>query len=112
MCESVENHLNQSQSQLILVCRFPDAYHSCYILAGLSSTQYFHDYAVTDGTGEGGTLSSAMHWISSPRPVIADRGGEDLIDEEDKVAAVHPIYVIPWSAVDRCHTYFSQKQSF
>ena len=110
MCESLDNP--PSEFKLILYYSYPDAYHSCYILAGLSSTQYSNSYSVTDRTEGRGTLNSAMQWMSNPKDVNADQGSEHLIDEEDRLEAVHPIYVIPWSAVDRCHSHFSQKQSF
>lgn len=51
--------------------------------------------------------------MSAAKDVIVDRnGGGELIDEEDKLAAVHPVFVIPWGAVNRCHHHFSRKQGF
>ena len=91
---------------------YADAYHSCYVLAGLSSTQYFNNYSSTAGTGEGGTLDSATHWMSATKDVLVNGATGEELDEEDRLAAIHPIYVIPWGAVDRCHDYFSQKNGF
>ena len=37
---------------------------------------------------------------------------EGLIDAEDNLEPLHPIFVIPWSAVERCSKLFSQKTGF
>lgn len=33
-------------------------------------------------------------------------------DEEDSLEAIHPIFVIPWKAVDEMHSYFGAKAGF
>ena len=92
---------------------FPDGYHSCYVLAGLSSTQYFNDCAAASSIFEGGPLDAAMHWMSHAKNQSEDGSGDKkMIDEEDRVAAVHPVFVIPFRAVSECHDYFSRKTGF
>ncbi len=83
------------------------------MLAGLSSLQYFNDYAVTAGTGGGGTLDWATHWMSAAKDLNVDEQGRGpLINYEDLLAAVHPVYVIPFGAADRCHHYFGRREGF
>jgi len=78
-------------------------------LAGLSSTQYYNDYLVTGNTADDNTLEYAMHWAYSENAVLVDgHQSEELINVKDKLAAVHPIYVIPWAAALRCHELFKK----
>lgn len=39
-------------------------------------------------------------------------GGEQIFDEEDRVGATHPVYVIPQHKVDAIQDYFQSKQGF
>ena len=99
--------------KLTPVFRYPDAYHSCYVLAGLSSTQY-HNYFTAD-CGDArivDALDSALQWRSSRISFGGDSDHERLVDAEDKIEALHPIFVIPWSAVDGCSQHFIQKKGF
>lgn len=70
-------------------------------------------------------LSSAQHrWtLGAARPHEADvKGdswsatpymeGEQIFDEEDRVATVHPVYVIPQHKVEDMQNYFSSKHGF
>ena len=44
---------------------------------------------------------------------MIDEGADDEIyDAEDKVNAIHPIFVIPWPAVERTHAHYSSKIGF
>ena len=90
--------------------RYPDAYHSCYVLAGLSSTQY-HNY-FTGVHGDARTVDSALQWASSAVSFGEESGKERLVDAEDQIEALHPIFVIPWAAVDQCSQFFVQKRGF
>jgi protein farnesyltransferase subunit beta len=38
--------------------------------------------------------------------------GEQIFDEEDRVATVHPVYVIPQHKVEDMQSYFSSKHGF
>lgn len=85
---------------------YPDAYHSCYVLAGLSSTKYYN-YFTSDSSPE-----SALGWTSSPISPEDESGNEALVGAEKELEPLHPIFVIPWAAVDRCSQLFSQRTGF
>lgn len=38
--------------------------------------------------------------------------GEQIFDEEDRVATVHPVYVIPKHKVEEIQNYFASKHGF
>lgn len=38
--------------------------------------------------------------------------GEQIFDEEDRVATMHPVYVIPQHKVDEIRRYFGEKAGF
>ena len=92
--------------------RYPDAYHSCYVLAGLSSTQYYNYF--TGDSSDAGTvdsLGSALRWASSA--IFSNKSGnEGLDDAEDRLEPLHPIFVIPWAAVEGCSKLFREKTGF
>ncbi|KAL2040809.1 hypothetical protein N7G274_006267 [Stereocaulon virgatum] len=91
----------------------PDAYHTCYTLAGLSATQHYSCYSGTRNAEAGYPLNSAFHWDSSKKGPQRDMNkGEDFGDARTMLGSLHPIYVIPWGAVERCHGLFSQKTRF
>ena len=93
--------------------RYPDAYHSCYVLAGLSSTQYYNYF--TGDSDEAKTvdsLDSALRWSSLAISPGHESGTGRPVDAENQVEPLHPIFVIPWAAVDRCFQHFSQKTGF
>lgn len=90
--------------------RWPDGYHSCYTLAGLSSAQHYK-YWRSGGDGDAfSALESAFGWAFTSQP--PDDGSEQIDDTEDRVISIHPIYVIPWTAVERSHSWFSAKVGF
>ena len=100
-------------AKLTQLCRYADAYHSCYVLAGLSSTQYYHCFTgESDDAWTIDSLDSAVRWTSSV--ISSDEGSdnEGLVDAEDYLEPLHPIFVIPWAAVERCAKLFSQKTGF
>ncbi|KAI9660824.1 MAG: CAAX farnesyltransferase (FTase) subunit beta [Trizodia sp. TS-e1964] len=97
-----------------------DAYHSCYVLAGLSSAQHEHIYSDTDFAhfegcdGNSATtapLSAAFRWTSIAR---AYQGGrrQQVFDDEDRVRKVHPIYVVPEGCAERARRWSDGKAGF
>ncbi|KAM0561224.1 hypothetical protein ACHAPJ_003729 [Fusarium lateritium] len=84
--------------------KFSDAYHTCYVLSGLSAAQHkwnlaaarSHEAVVTGDT-----------WSVTPY-----MEGEQIFDEEDRVATVHPVYVIPQHKVEDMQSYFASKEGF
>ena len=87
--------------------------------------QYFNNYPIPGEISQRGTLDAARYWTSDAKDLSRrpfEKGpllGElfhsmtgKLIDEEDRLAAIHPIYTIPSSAVEQCYDYFAQKEGF
>ena len=64
--------------------------------------------------GEAGyPLESAFAWESSKEDSDGPKNEAlELIDAEDTLNSLHPIYVIPWGVVERCHELFSKKTGF
>ncbi|KAI9741277.1 MAG: CAAX farnesyltransferase (FTase) subunit beta [Cirrosporium novae-zelandiae] len=93
--------------------KYPDSYHSCYVLAGLSGAQHFH-YFTEDGFKDfDGPLSFAFGWES----VSASKGfphpnENPVYDEDDTVNVVHPIFVIPAGLAEKTHRWFEERASF
>ncbi len=58
-------------------------------------------------------LDSAFAWESSKEGSDGTKNEAlGLIDAEDTLTSLHPIYVIPWWVVERCHESFSKKTGF
>ena len=75
-----------------------DFYHTNYALAGLSATQYhyIYDFRASDTEGRG----VAFKWV-----VHGSAEGEEL----DRVAMVHPIFVVPWGDAENIRSWFLKK---
>ncbi|RDI81618.1 hypothetical protein Vi05172_g8434 [Venturia inaequalis] len=86
--------------------KFADSYHTCYVLAGLSAAQNIFTYQEAEKMGVAGA-TAAFGWSVEAR-------GSDHIPCEymDRVKAVHPVYVIPFEAVDEARSYFEEKGGF
>ena len=93
--------------------RYPDAYHTCYTLAGLSGTQY-HNYYNNESRYDGvATLHDAFQWASSPHWSTAEMRNEAEINiPENRLTPIHPIFVIPWPAVEKAESWFQKRGSF
>ncbi|KAJ0342886.1 hypothetical protein COL922a_000710 [Colletotrichum nupharicola] len=81
-----------------------DAYHTCYVLSGLSSAQ--HRWELTY-VNEDETILPEPKWVVSP---CAE--GAQIFDEEDRVGTIHPVYTIPQESVDDMKAYFAARQGF
>lgn len=107
--------------------RGPDAYHTCYNLAGLSSTQHYYAYdriKIQDSQVQR-PLTAAFNWTASndtfhlqnspTTGIIEDDESESGSEGEsvtgDCVSLIHPVYVIPWSAAERARSYFESLPS-
>lgn len=92
--------------------RRPDAYHSCYVLAGLSCAQ--HHYQYLDGEiNRVAALSDAFRWVT-PTPVSATEisSGAATFDEADRVSPIHPIFVLPLGSAEKARVHFEAHPSF
>ena len=60
-----------------------------------------------------GALQSPFNWISAPE---CNEGNENLrksmCDLEDRLEAIHPIFVITWQAVEEAHAFFGSQVGF
>lgn len=74
------------------------------MLSGLSSAQ--HQWDMVDARAEG-AVTGRDGWAASPFGK-----GEQIFDEEDRVRAVHPVYVIPQHSVDEAQEYYMSKPGF
>lgn len=84
--------------------RYSDAYHTCYVLSGLSSVQ--HRWTLASARPEG-TPMGLDTWIAMP-----DMEGPRIFDEEDRVLTTHPVYVIPQHKVEQIMGHFASKAGF
>ena len=90
-----------------------DAYHTCYALAGLSCTQ--HDiYFIGDRvTGDAPTLTYPLQWTYSDHlPSVQGNPEQGIFEVEDRVRPIHPVYVIPWPAVEQTQLWIQQREGF
>ncbi|CAI6323865.1 unnamed protein product [Periconia digitata] len=80
----------------------PDAYHTCYNLAGLSAAQHVYSYEDTMLEELGGSeLDAPYYW-----KVEGLYEGDKVWEESDELEQVHPIFVVPFRAVHECRRYF------
>jgi protein farnesyltransferase subunit beta len=85
-----------------------DSYHTCYVLAGLSSAQHKWHFNATPTTNETlGNLSSPYQWTSEP---FHDE--TKIYDEEDRVRTCHPVFVVPEGVAETTRSYFAAKGGF
>ncbi|KAK4232470.1 protein farnesyltransferase subunit beta [Podospora fimiseda] len=73
-----------------------DAYHTCYVLSGLSSAQ--HQWLLDEETKD---------WI-----VLPYLDEEQIFDPKDRVRPIHPVYAIPQQHVRAVKKYFGEKGGF
>jgi len=97
-----------------------DAYHTCYVLSGLSSAQHQWEldepYGNNDNGGEDvegkeererkGTDGEAV-WA-----VLPFLDGPQVFDNGDRVRPIHPVYAIPQPCVRAMKEYFDGRQGF
>lgn len=93
--------------------RYPDGYHSCYTLAGLSATQNYNYYYENDRYDVSTGLHDAFRWAFLPRHSIAKTYNEsEMPIADDRLVAIHPIFVIPWAAVEWTRSWSEEKKIF
>jgi protein farnesyltransferase subunit beta len=84
--------------------KFSDAYHTCYVLSGLSSVQ--HQWNLVSARADQALLAGDR-WAASP---FLD--GDQIFHEDDRLRTTHPVYVIPQDKVEAIQSYFTSKQQF
>ncbi|KAJ5923488.1 hypothetical protein N7454_008733 [Penicillium verhagenii] len=73
--------------------KHPDAYHTCYVLAGLSAMQHNH-YRTDSSCTSSPMSSSAFSWRSNPI-----REG-NVYERGDRLETLHPLFGIPHRNAD------------
>ncbi|KAF2400939.1 terpenoid cyclases/Protein prenyltransferase [Trichodelitschia bisporula] len=84
---------------------YPDGYHSCYVLAGLSAAQNVFKFEVDEkllGVTPG---TAAYGWTTVGQANVPG-------DEEDRIIPVHPVLVVPFERAAECRGYFESKIGF
>ncbi|KAI1211324.1 terpenoid cyclases/Protein prenyltransferase [Annulohypoxylon truncatum] len=81
----------------------PDAYHTCYVLSGLSSAQHVTRLLSSDGQG----MMTHSEYDVSPH-----HGNPQIYDEEDRVSPTDPVYFIPEGKRKEIMSYFLSKPGF
>ncbi|KAK4111334.1 terpenoid cyclases/Protein prenyltransferase [Canariomyces notabilis] len=84
--------------------KMADAYHSCYVLAGLSSAQ--HDWDLEEPTAAE-EISATADPVWAVLPHL-----EQIFDRRDLVRPIHPVYAIPQQNARAIKDYFRAKQGF
>lgn len=80
-----------------------DAYHTCYVLTGLSSAQHVTRLLASDGEG----IMTHSKYDVSPH-----LGSPQIYGEEDRVNATDPVYFIPEGKRKDIMSYFLSKPGF
>ncbi|KAI1416583.1 terpenoid cyclases/Protein prenyltransferase [Hypoxylon sp. FL1857] len=80
-----------------------DAYHTCYVLSGLSSAQHITRLLSSDGEG----MMTHSEYDVSPH-----HGDPQIYAEEDRVNATDPVYFIPEGKRKEIMSYFLSKPGF
>jgi protein farnesyltransferase subunit beta len=83
----------------------PDAYHSCYNLAGLSSAQNMFKCDDEDPEIEALPLMAPYQWKVLGRAEVPS-------DEADQIIAVHPVFVVGIESARACREYFEEHTAF
>ena len=84
----------------------PDAYHTCYSIAGLSHAEnhYQYDRSAPTVDAKSGRLTAAFNW-SAQRP--SQQEMKDMkVGEGDMVGFVHPVFVVPMEVVEAAKQQF------
>lgn len=99
----------------------PDAYHTCYSLAGLSAAQNHYYYNPTTTTydcaeavprdeDDTAPLLAAFNWRAEGASVAERRSW--CFDEADAVGFVHPVFVVPMGVVEAARKRFQGRVGF
>jgi len=82
-------------------------------LAGLSTAQHYIYFVDGKETGDPFPLESALLWTHLDYiPFGSGNPEEEIFDSEDRVKPIHPIFVIPWAAVEQTQSWVQQREGF
>lgn len=84
----------------------PDAYHTCYALAGMSAAEHSYDSSESRMDQEAySNMPAPFRW--TVKAASMSEQSDILIDTEEMIAPVHPVFVMPFAAVARAQQYFT-----
>lgn len=101
--------------------KISDAYHTCYVLAGLSAAQNEWAYDATMRAPASNVASKASgvnkladevdfdgpyRWRPVDDVLGVENRGEQIWDEVDRVRRLHPVFVVPEGAAEAARTWF------
>ncbi|PGH27311.1 hypothetical protein AJ80_01021 [Polytolypa hystricis UAMH7299] len=90
--------------------KYPDSYHTCYVLAGLSNTQTCHfntGVAADSSASHISSFPSAFSWLHAPFTSSSEKEQDSVVfDEGDRLEVVHPLFVIPHRAAADMQAWF------
>lgn len=101
---NVEGFFELTLVLFLCLSRPSDAYHTCYVLCGLTTTQYEWDLTYID---DDETILAEPQWKVTPRI-----GQDQLFEEEDRISTIHPAYGIPEQKAYDMIAYFASKAGF
>lgn len=87
-----------------------DAYHSCYVLSGLSSAQHQWELDGPADVAAGGDAAATA--AEAAWTVFPYLDGPQVFASKDRVRPIHPVYAIPQQNVRAIQQYFQAKQGF
>ncbi len=87
-----------------------DAYHSCYVLSGLSSAQ--HQWELDEPDAPDAAAAEAAAAADLVWAVLPYLDGLQVFDNKDRVRPIHPVYAIPQQSVRAIKGYFEDRQGF
>lgn len=96
--------------------RMSDAYHSCYVLSGLSSAQ--HQWELDELEEPDAQQPDEDVAAAAVRPkeavwaVLPYLDGLQVFDNKDRVRPIHPVYAIPQPNVRAVQDYFADRPGF
>lgn len=97
-----------------------DAYHTCYVLAGLSSAQHKWElYTPNTTTTSTSTSTAGEATASIDEPSLLTSwsvspylGEVQIFDEQDRIVPLHPVYAIPAKCAADIKKHFAARQGF
>jgi protein farnesyltransferase subunit beta len=102
--------------------RHPDAYHTCYNMAGLSACQNYYQYQPSSRNTSNKfsdlsisdvkpypPLTAAFHWKAQKTPFNGRKQGGRIFYETDRAGLINPVYVIPAGAAERARQWYEER---
>lgn len=89
-----------------------DAYHTCYVLSGLSAAQHQWELDEIEPEGAPSTTDDAAADAAAMWAVLPYLDGPQIFDNADRVRPIHPVYAIPQQSVRAIREYFEGVQGF